>query len=223
MIAVSEKPLATTAKELDELLAALRTTTGRYFAGFHKRYSELNDICCHYLRRDSIGGPISYHCIVHEVPLPRRHWYNWPNSKTRVVSNGCHWMDHWMFLNEFAPITRHTATRMKCGDIVVTAEAANDASFSMTLTDQGSSRIGVQDTVELRSGDVTVRVMNGASLIAEDSRRVLKRKRVNRTGSYARMYREIAAKIGSGASGDSRESIERSTRFMLEVEDSLSR
>ncbi len=220
MVAVSEKPLATTTHDLEELLRALKNG-GKFYAGFHKRYSELNPVALKFLRRGANAVPISYHCIVHEVPLPARHWYTWPNSKSRVVSNGCHWMDHWMFLNDYSPVARHTATRLASGDVVVAAQAVNGAGFVMTLTDLGSSRIGVEDTVELRTPDVTVRIFNGASLVAEDSTRVLARVRVNRTASYARMYQQIAHNIASGAPGDSIESIERSTRFVLDVEASL--
>ncbi len=48
------------------------------------------------------GQPMSCHCVVYEVPLPRRHWYRWPVSSDRLVSNGCHWVDHFLFLNGFA-------------------------------------------------------------------------------------------------------------------------
>src|SRR5205823_2664171 len=42
--AVVEKPIATSIQDLDELLDALRSHPGRLFPGFHRRYSELNEV-----------------------------------------------------------------------------------------------------------------------------------------------------------------------------------
>src|SRR5690606_27250969 len=41
---VVEKPLVTTFEQLDQLLASLRESRGRFFAGFQKRYNPLNKI-----------------------------------------------------------------------------------------------------------------------------------------------------------------------------------
>src|SRR5262249_57472786 len=69
---------------------------GKVFCCFHKRYSAFNALA----RKDlqmQLGEPISYHCIVYEVPLPPMHWYRWPSSRSRLITNGCHWIDHFHF------------------------------------------------------------------------------------------------------------------------------
>jgi hypothetical protein len=195
---------------------------GRFFSGFHKRFSSLNDISIRDLQTGK-GDPIDYHCIVHEAKLPRLHWYRWPNSRSRLVSNGCHWTDHFLFLNDFAPVRSWHAWEAKSGDQVAIAELDNGATFSIALTDHGSSRIGVEDYVELRSGNVTVRIQNGSKYSSETSRKTLRKTKVNRTSSYAEMYREISRKIVSGQPGDTHESVRRSCRLTLDLEESLSR
>jgi len=101
---VVEKPVATTREQLAELVGTLERTKGRLFAGFHKRYSPLNALAREDLARHG-AGPVHYHAIVFEEPLPPHHWYRWPRSKSRIVSNGCHWLDHFLFLNDWAQPT----------------------------------------------------------------------------------------------------------------------
>jgi predicted dehydrogenase len=217
--AVVEKPIATTPGQLGELLEAL-VGRERLFSCYHKRYMPLNTLA----RRDlgvSPGDPVSYHCIVFEVPLPALHWYRWPNSGSRIVSNGCHWIDHFLFLNEWSPVASSDVSVARDGTINASVELQNGAFFSMTLTDVGSSRLGVQDLVELRARGTTVRMLNGGDYFSEDGRRVLRRARINKLSSYAMMYREIGRRIRAGLPGDSLLSVERSAGLVLALEAAL--
>ncbi|WP_159397772.1 Gfo/Idh/MocA family oxidoreductase [Sorangium cellulosum] len=216
--AVVEKPLVTTRAQLDELLDACRAHPGRLFACFHMRYSALWDLAREDLKL-SPGQPVHYSCIVYEVPLVRRHWYEWPSSRSRIVSNGCHWLDHFLFMNGFsAPVRRHLF-RGANGDFHVSVQLENGAVFSMVLTDVGSRRIGVQDHIELRAGGTTVRVDNASRYVAEDDHRVLRVARINKTESYERMYRSISEKILRDEPADPIAWIERSTSLMLDLEE----
>lgn len=215
---VVEKPLATTRGELDRLLGALREHPGRLFAGFHMRYNPLWSLA----RRDlqlKGGEPVNYHCIVFETPLRRKHWYNWPNSRSRIVSNGCHWLDHFLFMNGYAVPQRHDLWAARNGDLHVSVELANGAAMSMSLTDQGSRRIGLQDHVQLRANGITVRVDNAGRYLAEDHRRIVRRKRINKMLMWRRMYQSISASILAGRPGDSIESVQRGTELMLALDE----
>jgi predicted dehydrogenase len=215
--AVVEKPLATTFDQLARLTHALNSTSGRFFSGFHKRYSAMN----RYIRRDlglEPGSPVSCHCLVLEIPLPRLHWYRWPNSGSRIVANGCHWIDHFLFLNGFSPPVSGSVHAMSNGDVTVALELANGASFSMSLTDVGSARIGVQEYVEFRAGDATVSVRNSRHYHAETTRAVLRRKTFDKLSPYGVMYREITRRIASGEPGDDADSLRVSTSTVLELE-----
>ncbi len=218
--AVVEKPLATDRAQLGTLLAALKHGRGRFFAGFHKRYSPLNDLA---LRDCPVPEPIHYHCIVFEEPLPARHWYRWPNSRTRIVSNGCHWLDHFLYLNDWSPPTDIQVARSTAGreSANVSVRLENGAFFSMVLSDAGSSRIGVRDYIELRCAGVTVRIENGSKYTSENGARVIRRASVNKMESYERMYREIASRIAARDAGDTLHSIEASSSLVLRVEEEM--
>jgi predicted dehydrogenase len=218
--AVVEKPLAVDREQLTNLLSALEEAPGRFFACFHKRYSPLNEYVLADLQH-SPGKPIDYHCIVYEVPLPELHWYRWPNSKSRLISNGCHWLDHFLYLNEFGEVESMEIDQGPSGTINTCVTLRNGAYFTMVLTDKGSERIGLQDYVELRSGEATAKIINTARYLAEDRIRVVRRARVNKLVAHKLMYRTIAKKIGHGENGDSVESVRVSTQLVLDLEDRL--
>jgi predicted dehydrogenase len=217
--AVVEKPIAMDRAQLRELLDAIRQGGGRFYAGFHKRYSPLNELALRDLRVKP-GDAIDYHCVVFEEPLPARHWYRWPNSRTRILSNGCHWIDHFLYLNEWSPPTTIQVARGGRFETTnVSMQLTNGAFFSMLLTEVGSGRIGVRDHVELRAGEITVTVENSAVYSAENSSRVIRRTSVSKMSSYENMYRVIADRVANGGEGDSLESVEVSCGAILDVEE----
>ncbi|MBW2229527.1 MAG: Gfo/Idh/MocA family oxidoreductase [Deltaproteobacteria bacterium] len=220
--AVVEKPIAVDHAQLDALIDAVQSADRGYFGCFHKRYSALNDFALNDLRQPP-GGAIDYHCIVYEVPLPDLHWYRWPNSKSRLVSNGCHWIDHFLYMNGFSEVASYRLERSPSDVVNCSITLENGAYFTMVLTDKGGERIGLQDYVEMRSGDVTVKIVNNASYVAEDCDRVIRRRRINKILPYKQMYRTIAHRIANDEGGDTVQSIQVSTKLVLDLEDELKR
>jgi len=215
--AVVEKPVTVDREQLTALVEAMRSSSASLFSCYHKRYLPFND----FVRQDlQLGArdPVSYHCIVYEVPLPSRHWYRWPNSKSRLISNGCHWIDHFLFLNGYDPVVRRDLAVAKDGTINCTVQLSNGACFTMVLTDNGSSRIGVQDYIELRANGHTARMVNGSRYSCEDRERCVRRKRIHKHLPYQVMYRTIAQKILLGEPGDSIESVEVPARLVDDLQ-----
>jgi len=221
-VAVVEKPLATTAADATRLVSALDHGAGRLFGGFQRRYSPFNEWARSDLGVDA-GQPVSSFAIVYEVPLPARHWYRWPASRSRLTSNGCHWIDHFLYLNDYAPVRDRQVFASSDDDVVVAVELTNGAVFSMTLTSRGSPRTGLENHLELRAGARTVKIANDATYVAEDSRRVLRRQRLNRLDAYGRMYAAIAKAIVAGKPGDSARSVAATTTLTLALEDEYAR
>ena len=101
MYAVIEKPVATTKKEAKGLYAAFEAAPNKLFVGFHKRYLRFNG----FVHRDlgvAPGEPVDYHAIVYEVPVPPLHWYRWASSRSRMLQDGCHWIDYFLYLNDWS-------------------------------------------------------------------------------------------------------------------------
>jgi predicted dehydrogenase len=218
--AVSEKPVAVDSEQLEALLCAVAKSERGFFGCFHKRYSPLNRLALQDLGQRP-GAPIDYHCVVYEVPLPDLHWYLWPNSKSRLVSNGCHWIDHFLYLNGFCEVRQSELFAGPRGTINCSVVLRNGAVFTMVLTDQGSDRIGLQDHVELRAGSVTVTISNNTDYLAENRVQILRRVRINKMRTYKAMYREIARRIARDEGGDTADSIRVSTALILDLEAKL--
>ena len=131
---IIEKPIATSTDQLDALLAAMdRHPQARVHVAFQRRYSPFNAP----LLADLGGAPVSMAATVYEVPLPARHWYRWPVVGGPVVSNGCHWIDHFLFLNGYAEVVRLQADRL-ASQIVLGIDLQNGASCSISLRHEGA-------------------------------------------------------------------------------------
>ena len=215
--AVVEKPIVTTQRQLEQLVAELRQGRGTFFACYQKRYHPFNDRAYADLGV-SPGEPISYHCIVYEVPLPRLHWYRWPASGSRILSNGCHWVDHFLHLNPGARVEAHHLTVGPEETVNCSVNLDTGAMFTMVLTECGSSRLGVREHVELRAGNGTVAMTDGCEYRSETSRQVATRRRLHRYAAHRAMYAAIGRKIVAGEPGDSVESVERSGGLILALD-----
>ena len=218
--AVVEKPLATTRAQYESIRECIESTaTTKLFTCYQRRHSLMNQ----WLRQDmnlTDGDPVNFHCIVYEIPLPARHWYNWPESGSRITSNGCHWIDHFLYLNQYAPVIAQDVRATLDGDFIVTLQLENSAFFTMTLTERGSGRLGVRDYVEARHSDVTVQMVDQSSYFAESTARRLRKKKINLITNYSQMYRNIVDTIVAGGSGDETESLA-STLVTIELEEAL--
>jgi predicted dehydrogenase len=218
--AVVEKPTVTTQEQLQALSAELSVRPNKLFECYQRRYTVLND----WARKDLEIGPqtpVDYHAIVYEVPLPLRHWYRWPNSRTRLTSNGCHWIDHFLYLNGYAEPDRLELARGPRGIVNVSITLRNRAFGTMVLTDEGSERTGVQDHVELRANGRTAFIENNCHYRSEGRFGVIRRRRTHKIDSYRRMYRTIARQIVDGAPRDARQALQVSSRTILALEDML--
>ena len=219
--AVVEKPFATHRAQLRELVQTMRETEGRVFGCFQRRYHPFNEMALRDLGVE-LGDAVNYHCVVYEVPLPELHWYRWPNSCTRLISNGCHWVDHFLFLNDYSEVASHDVSSAPDGTINCSVALENGAYFTMVLTHHGSDRIGVQDHVELRANGVTVKLVNATRYESESGRKILRGKSINKIKAYRLMYRSIAQRIADGSPGDSLDSVQRGTALVLDLEQRLS-
>ena len=216
---ICEKPLFTDSENIERLLALLDGGPPLCVA-FHKRY----DIATEYLRADLPihREPVSYHCVVHEVTLPANHWYRWPDVGSRILSNGCHWIDHFLFLNDYCKATRVEADRLPNGEIHCAIELENDSVFSMILSDVGSNRTGTRERITINAAGHTATIVDFQDYTAEDSRRVIRKATLDKLGAYERMYPVMFQKLSMGQ-GDSVKSIVRTTEITLALDAQLER
>jgi len=216
--AVIEKPLATTRPDLEDFRKIALETKGKFFLCFQRRYTSFN----RFIFEDLGSGPLDYRCIVHEIPLPSKHWYNWPNSGSRLISNGCHWLDHFLFLNHYAEANAFDIAEEEA-NYRVWVRLNNGAQFNMLLTNTGSSRVGVRDYIEVARPGATVRITDAMTLESENDHRFIRRVRASsKYENLWQMYREIGERLTRGDRGDDLKSLY-SSELTLTLEEDLLR
>jgi len=98
----------------------------------------------------------------------------------------------------------------------------NGALLTMVLTHYGSERIGMQDYIELRAKQTTVKMINSSIYKSEDQTHIIRSKKINKMQCYNLMYEDICRKINENKPGDSLASIEISSKLMLDLDKKIS-
>ena len=218
---VVEKPLVVNRQQLDALLLAMQSSRGQLFCCLQRRYSPFNAFAVQDLDV-SPGDPISYHCIVFEVPLPQLHWYLWPSSQSRLISHGCHWLDHFLYLNGYGDVETYDIFVANNDSVNCSVKLKNGAFFTMVITDRGCQRIGMQNYIELRANGASVKINNDGEYISENNSRIIRKTKKKRNVNHIEMYRQIGQKIIDGSPGDSLEITRRSWDLVLAFEERFS-
>jgi predicted dehydrogenase len=211
---IVEKPLVTSGKQLEALAMMMSTTKGRLFVAYQRRYWRFNA----FVADDLAGGPISYHAIVYEEDLPQRHWYRWRASGTSVLSNGCHWIDHFLWLNPDADVVKVAAEVGYGRAVSVFLELSTGAVCTLAITHTGSPRLGVREITQLRAGATTAEIRDGRFYVAEGPRGIMRKAKVTRLDAYEAMYAAICRRIRSVEPGDDWVRERRSAEAILAVE-----
>ncbi len=85
----------------------------------------------------------------------------------------------------------------------------NTAVLSLTLSHLGSARIGMQDYIELRSVNSTIKITNSKHFVSENESRVIRRAKINKFEAFKNMYRMISSNIVDKTAPRLSDSIER--------------
>ena len=131
------------------------------------------------------------HAIVFEISLPKLHWYNWPSSGSRIISNGCHWIDWFIYLNSFSKVVSYDLSTPAEHVLNLSVTLENSAVLTLVLTDSGSPRYGVREHVEFRRGQSTVSIVDFSRYCAESPSAVIRRFRLNPLHAHSLMYKNI--------------------------------
>jgi predicted dehydrogenase len=198
---VIEKPLATTMEEFRRFYDFVSTRDPVFFMCFQKRYLTFNQ----YIFSDfkiKKGHPINYRAIVYEIPLDGQHWYNWPKSRSRIISNGCHWIDHFFYLNDFCETDNYWAKKLSGDTILCWIKLKNGAVFSLTLTDSGSKRQGVREYIELSIPGYRAVIRDSMHYESENDLTRIRKSRISKLKCLRDMYMQIGRSISKNEPGD---------------------
>jgi predicted dehydrogenase len=191
-----EKPPAVTADDLEELADAASLPGAFLEVGYNRRFAPLAREAKALF--DEAGGPAALTFLVQELRLPARHWYRWPGQGTRVTGNLCHWIDLAAYFlgPECAPARMTLAGHDECQTLTI--EFEDDSVATVVATSHGDATLGVQETIRVRRGDLTIAIDDFRSLEATRSGRTLRRLGGRRDKGHRAMYRETVERVRAG-------------------------
>ena len=193
-----EKPPAVTVGDLGMLADAARRPGAFLEVGYNRRFAPFTRLAAAAL--GEARGPVAITCIVQELPLPAGHWYHWPNQGSRIAGNLCHWLDlAVLFAGVERTVVDVSLLQPREGDAAV-AVAFDDGSLAAIVsTTRGDTTLGVQEFIQARRGDVTVRIDDFRTLTIERAGRPVQSLRRRRDKGHRAMYAETLERLRTGA------------------------
>jgi predicted dehydrogenase len=152
-----EKPLALTAAELDEVLAAAAASDRVLAVGFNRRFSPLLTRMSELRRAET--GPVTIVCRVSVAELPAQDWQNDPlQGGGRLLGEGCHFLDCLRFLAGSDIVSVHATgharaelARMSTDNVVISLQCADGSIGTIAYIARSAPRVG-KERIELFAG-----------------------------------------------------------------------
>jgi len=189
-----EKPIVV---EFDDALELMELKKKGFWceAGYNRRYIDWNREIKNVLRE--VKEPKIINISVKELQIPSFHWYFWPNQGTRITGNVSHWIDLAYFWLKCKPLEM---TLLNSGDSVSLNIYFEDGSIvNIIASDIGNSLRGVQERIEIRTGDKTFFIDDYRKMILYDNGKTVVKRKISRDKGHDKMYKEflIATKTDS--------------------------
>lgn len=189
-----EKPASVNESDI-EIINALYDDKAKFEIGFNRRYAPVARKVKALLGRD----PKIISITVNEVKIRENHWYQWPNQGTRITGNACHWLDLCQWFVDSEPDTLLLNFSPTNSDDCILCVSYEDGSLvSITLTDKGNDLRGVQEYIEIKESNRTIRIDDFIRLEITNNEGVKKvRRYVRRDKGHARMYQAFKDNVDS--------------------------
>ena len=193
-----EKPPVTSLGQLERLLR-LRESGAFIEIGYNRRYSKIIRHAKSLVEKRQ--EPVSITCVVKELKLPQTHWYYWPSQGTRITGNLCHWIDLAQFIISKKPVSILQAgpVGLPNGDEISAIILYEDGSkMTISSTDRGNSLRGVQEYIDIRSEDLTIKIDDFKTMSVMENGHARKYRYLFRDKGHKRMYREFVKTVIRG-------------------------
>lgn len=186
-----EKPPAVSHEDLALLLEAHSRENAFLQIGFNRRFARFTRKAKALLGK--AAGPITISCIVKEVGIPDGHWYRWPKEGTRIAGNICHWIDLAIyFLGIASNPVEMTISGSQNGysdeERCLSVLFSDGSMVTIIATTRGDDLLGVQEFIELRRADLTIKIDDYRLMHAVQAGRTLFRETSRRDKGHAIMY-----------------------------------
>jgi predicted dehydrogenase len=192
-----EKPHVVSADQLQRLVRAMSTSSGRVALGFNRPASRFGEMIKRHL--DTQTGPAMFNWFLAGHELPEDHWYWRPEEGGRVLGNLCHWTDfiYWMSdERKRYPITiRPTRWEKSDCDIAVNYVFGDGTIAALTFSAKGHTFEGVRETFSAHRGNVLVSLEDFQRVTVECVERKHKLRSLFRDHGHERRIRDSYALV----------------------------
>ena len=193
-----EKPPVTTLDQLDRLRQLRRD--GAYIEiGYNRRHIPMTAEARMLLLAQQ--GPVVMTCIVKELGIPPSHWYRWPAQGTRITGNLCHWLDlgrHFITAEPERLFVVGARDTQKDDNATIIVRYADGSRLNIIATEHGSSLRGVQEFIELRRNELTVRIEDFLRIRVQLGASQSVRRSLFRDKGHGPMYARFIENVASG-------------------------
>lgn len=183
-----EKPPCVTLEDLDILLS-LYSKNANVEIGYNRRHIPVNQRIREKYRNRLKVINIS----VKEIKINNNHWYFWENQGTRITGNLTHWIDLATYWIDEKPIEMTMLPSLVEDETIGLSILYSKGSIvNISVSDKGNSLRGVQEMIEIRSGEETVIINDYVSMKKINSHgKLSKTKFSKRNKGHENMYKHL--------------------------------
>lgn len=179
-----EKPVAVTYEQLACLLAAIKKSSGKVYAGYNRPFSPAVKILkSHVMRRASRDHyqPVTLNCFISGHLIAETHWYRRPSEGSRICGNVGHWLDlavhllEWEFLADSWNIRlSFSNNETRDDDLSIAMTSANKDLINIVLTSRSEPFEGINETINFQKGDIICKIDDFRSMTLWEGPRISK-------------------------------------------------
>ena len=181
-----EKPPVVTLEDL-HLIIDLYKKGANIEIGFNRRHIPFNK----QVKTKLINKKAIITISIKEVLINQNHWYNWKNQGTRITGNLVHWIDLSIYWIDSLPIEINMLTD-DTDTLVMSILFENGSIVNISVGDEGNSLRGVQEFIEIRYDNETIKINDYLDFVWLDiNGKKKKSSRLTRNKGHDLMYQEL--------------------------------
>ena len=221
-----EKPLALNDDELESILKAAQSSTGKLMVGFNRRFSPLA-----HRAKDFFAGretPLSILYRVNAGRIPKEHWIqNAEEGGGRIVGEVCHFIDFMQFLTGARPVSifaesvsARSSKIVDADSVFITLRFADGSNGMVAYLSEGDKALAKEHVEIFSAGRVFVLDDFRRATLYKDGREEQVTLKAQDKGQQSQV-RAVCASVLGGAAPISLDELEATSRATFRVLDSL--
>jgi predicted dehydrogenase len=180
-----EKPISVTFHQFDALLQAIQLSSGQFFAGYNRPYSQAIQLIGALVKNKGVNnGKFSMNCFVSAHDIPGDHWYRNEVEGTRICGNVGHWIDlmihvyHWRgyIPRKFNVQIAYSNLQEPDDNITISIITQEGDLCSVMITARSEPFEGISETINLQYASVIAKIDDFRGVTIWDDEKLHKKK-----------------------------------------------